>query len=112
MTLIGAGGPMKGENKTCVFPFNIGAKTSFSCITDIWDPLHNGKPWCATAVDHNAQIVLDDWGYCNKACEQNLISNRVEQERPSRGRSGKKKNPKGKFQLIGEGMQIILIDHT
>ena len=47
----------------CVFPFKYQGKT-FSQCTTYQSPY--GKPWCATKVDRQGNVIWDQWEDCNE----------------------------------------------
>ena len=49
----------------CVFPFKYQGRT-FSKCTDYHSP--NDKPWCATKVDRNSNVVWEQWTDCDNIC--------------------------------------------
>ena len=54
-----------GTAQDCVFPFKYMGKTYESCAT----PSGGHKPYCATKVDSNGNLVAGKWARCNNYCK-------------------------------------------
>ena len=54
-----------GTAQDCIFPFKYKGKTYTACVT----PSDGQKPYCATKVDSNGNLVEGKWARCNKYCK-------------------------------------------
>ena len=54
-----------GIAQDCIFPFKYKGKTYTACVT----PSDGQKPYCATKVDSNGNLVEGKWARCNKYCK-------------------------------------------
>merc|ERR550519_2202646 len=57
------------EEKPCVFPFIYGGKTFNGCTKDGHDDW-----WCSVKTDGNGNYQSGQWGNCNSACPEHLLS--------------------------------------
>ena len=54
-----------GTAQDCIFPFKYKGKTYTACVT----PSDGQKPYCATKVDSNGNLVEGKWARCNDFCK-------------------------------------------
>jgi len=62
-------GPVK--DTLCVFPFTYKGNEYRECTTAD----HDGKLWCATKTDEDANYVDGQWGDCGDSCIETLLQN-------------------------------------
>ncbi len=53
------------SGQTCPFPFKFKGRTYTHCTTK---DSESGRPWCATYLTSDGQVVPNYWGDCNSAC--------------------------------------------